>query len=195
MLSVLTPTGARPEAFAKCVEYMRAQDYAGPVRWVIVDDGPDPMPEPRIEGWQIVIVRPEPLWRPGKNTHARNILAGLELCTDQVVMVEDDDAYAPDWLSKCASWLALNDLVGEAPSLYRHLNGKERMMNNKTPSMACTALKGRVIERLKEVCRKSETMLDRNLWKIGGKVYPFSGSVIGIKGYPGRPGIGIGHKM
>jgi len=40
-----------------------------------------------------------------------------------------------------------------------------------------------------------EKLIDYKLWKTGGKVYPYSKDVIGIKGLPGRPGIGVGHKL
>ena len=44
MLTLLTATGARPEAWAICEQLMARQTYAGPVRWVIVDDGPVAQP-------------------------------------------------------------------------------------------------------------------------------------------------------
>jgi len=194
MLSILTATGARPEAFDRCQQYMAAQDYTGPVRWVIVDDGPESQDiDFKRANWRIVIVRPEPFWQPGQNTQARNLLAGLEYCTDQIVIVEDDDEYAPWWLSQCAEWLALNDLVGEAPTLYRHVNGKERMMTNKTPSLCQTAMRGAAVQRFRDVLTTGDKLIDARLWKSGGKVYPYQRGVIGIKGLPGRPGVGIGH--
>ena len=121
MLSVLTPTGARPEAFAECVRMMSKQDYTGPVRWVIVDDGLEKMPTPKIDGWEVLHIRPEPLWKPGDNTQSRNLLAGLDYCTDRIVIVEDDDAYADWWLSFCAEKLEKHDLIGESHALYKNI--------------------------------------------------------------------------
>lgn len=197
MLSVLTPTGARPEAFARCVEQMQAQTFAGPVRWVIVDDGPEAMPTPKVDGWLIVHVRPSPLWEPGQNTQARNLLEGLALCSDRVAIIEDDDQYCPEWLDRVNEWLDHDDLVGEAPSVYRHLNGNEKKMTNtRHASLCATALKGEKMRRhFESVLRSHKKMIDVMLWKAGGKIYPQKGGVIGIKGYPGRPGIGVGHRL
>lgn len=198
MINIITPTGARHEAWANCQQYMAAQDYPHPVRWIIVDDGPEPQAVTfRRLGWELIVVRPQPLWQPGQNTQARNLLAGLDRVQDgaKLVICEDDDAYAPDWLSKCAEWLSHDDLVGEAPTLYRHVNGTERLMTNKTPSLCQTAMKGPAIDRFRRVLETHKAAIDCNLWREGGKVYPNSGGVIGVKGLPGRPGIGVGHKM
>ena len=63
MLHLLTATGARPQAWAICERLMAAQDYAGPVTWIIVDDGPEPQPVTfERAGWRLVVIRPAPLW-------------------------------------------------------------------------------------------------------------------------------------
>lgn len=199
MLTALTPTGARPEAFAKCVEQMRAQSYTGRVKWIIVDDGPDSMPTPGMpENWSVIHVRPEPLWEPGQNTQARNLREGLEWVKpdDRLVIIEDDDEYASWWLGRVNEWLDHDDLVGEAPSIYRHMNGREKNMNNTQHASLCaTAMKGSAIEDFRRVLDEGPTMIDMRLWKRGGKIYPQQGGVIGLKGYPGRPGIGMGHRI
>lgn len=197
MLSVLTPTGARPEAFAKCVEWMQAQDYAKPVKWVIVDDGPDAMPTPSIDCWEVLHIQPEPLWT-GENTQARNILAGLEHVTDRLVIVEDDDQYAPWWLSQCDAWLDKHDLVGENQSVYFNMRTKteKTLRNTRHASLCQTALKGAAIDTLRQVCKTSKQSIDVRLWSAHkGKLHPYNRGVVGIKGYPGRAGIGIGHRI
>ena len=147
--------------------------------------------------WFVRVIRPTPRWQPGQNTQARNLKAALELVSDgdRIVIFEDDDAVAPYWLSQCAEWLEHDDLVGEAPTLYRHVNGRERLMNNKTPSLCQTAMKGPAIKRFRRVLEVHPEFIDHHLWRGGGRVYPNSGGVIGIKGLPGRPGIGVGHRM
>ena len=196
MITLLTPTGARPEAFSNCVKWMKAQTYQGAVRWVIVDDGPEPEQVPCIDGWEIVIVRPTPLWS-GKNTQARNMLAGLEHCTDMVAVIEDDDQYAPWWVERCVEWLQHDDLVGECGAVYRNLrSGNERKMNNKHHASLCqTAVKGEAVEALRQACRAAGH-IDMALWRSRkGKLYPYQGGVLGLKGYPGRRGIGSGHSL
>lgn len=199
-LSVLTPTGARPEAFANCVEYMQAQTFTGAVRWIIVDDGPEAMPTPQVKGWQVAHIRPCPLWQPGQNTQARNLLEGLALVDpgDRVVIVEDDDQYAPWWLEQVAEWLDTDDLVGEGGSVYVNLKtGNRKKCNNTAHASLCqTAVKGFGIEALRKACLTGPKFIDVNLWRsMKGRVYPYQGGVLGVKGYPGRPGIGIGHRL
>lgn len=201
MISLLTPTGGRPEAFAACVKMIEAQDYPCPFRWVVVDDGPEPVPAPIVRGCEVVYERPEPLWQPGQNTQARNILAGLKHCTGQVVMIEDDDAYAPWWVSQCANWLRHVDLVGECDSLYvnRETGNRRAMGNTKHASLCSTALKGAAILALKAICEEGGKGIDVRLWRgfQGSKrlYQPEPRGVTGIKGWPGRPGIGVGHRL
>ena len=194
----MTPTGARPEAFAKCVEHMQAQDFIGKVRWVIVDDGPEAMPTPSVKDWQIVHVRPTPLWQPGQNTQHRNMLEGLALCEGKVVIVEDDDEYAPWWLRKMDKWLEHHDLVGEGQSVYINLKSGKRMQhkNMSHASLCQTGVKGAGITALRKACESGEKFIDMQLWRsVKGFVHPYMGGVVGIKGYPGRPGIGMGHRL
>lgn len=197
-LVALTPTGSRVEAFAKCSEYMQAQTVSEPVRWIVVDDCDPATDVPGVKDWQIVHVRPEPRWEPGQNTQARNLLAGLDYVEpgDKLVIIEDDDQVAPWWLERVSQWLDHDDLVGEAPSLYRHLNGNERWMNNKNHASLCaTGMKGPAIDRFRKIVTDGGKMIDVRLWKMRGKLYPWDGGVVGIKGYPGRPGIGVGHRL
>jgi len=199
MITAITPTGARPDAFAACVEHMRAQTI--PSRWVIVDDGPEPMPTPQIDKWEIVHLRPEPLWEPGQNTQARNLLHGLPYCSERVVVIEDDDLYAPDWLATCEGWLDDADLVGESMSLYRHIEtGRETECNNEGHASLCsTAMKGEGVAAMVNACRSGEKFIDIRLWATKGIAKalhkPEPRRVTGIKGYPGRPGIGMGHRL
>lgn len=200
---LITPTGERPEAFSKCVEYMESQDVQEPIKWLIVDDGREPLNVPKkIKEWDIVHLRPEPFWSPGDNTQARNLMVGLDNIheSDSVLIIEDDDYYAPWWIRMCKTWLTKHELVGEAPSLYRHLNGVEKQMNNRNHASLCsTAMRGSAIKTFRRVLERNTKAIDVNLWRNQGtkskKIYPYNGGVIGIKGYPGRAGIGVGHKL
>jgi len=203
MLKLITPTGERLEAFDQCVKHMKSQDYVGPVRWIIVDDGREKLETPSgFDNWEIIHLRPTPLWEPGQNTQARNLLVGLDNTkdSDSVIIIEDDDFYAPWWIRTCNSWLERHELVGEAPSLYRHLNGAEKMMTNRQHASLCsTGMRGKALQTFRRVLERTPRAIDVNLWRNhttnSKKIYPFNRSVIGIKGYPGRPGIGVGHSL
>lgn len=196
MISVITPTGGRPFALSvlnKCLERQTNQDF----EWIVVDDC-DPASEYQPVGKRTEVVRPEPRWARGQNTQARNLLAGLDAArTDRIVICEDDDWYAPNWLEDCDIELQYVELWGEAPSLYYHVSGVGRSMGNTRHASLCsTAMQGdRAIRHFREIL-KEPRRIDMRLWRsFGGKVAlsPFEGRVIGVKGLPGRSGIGVGH--
>jgi len=201
MLTLLTATGCRPEAWAITEKLAAAQTYAGPVRWIIVDDGEEAQPITfKREGWELVIVRPEPFWKPGQNTQARNLAEGLKLVTPgaKLVVWEDDDYYSDDWLQIVSYKLDSAELVGETMARYYNIKlRRARKLSNCMHSSLCsTGLRGVAIDALRRECVSGVQFIDMNLWRnFRGKKTLFSGGrVVGIKGMPGRGGIGMGHK-
>lgn len=202
MITLLTATGARPVAWALCEMWMAAQDYAGPVRWVIVDDGLTPQPITfQRPGWELVLIRPSPFWEPGMNTQARNIQKGLGACDPRfpVIFIEDDDHYAPDWLSHVTKHLEGHELVGEVRARYYNFHTKtaRQLANTMHSSLCSTAIQGiRALKALQAYCQPGVKFIDLNLWRnFRGKKQLFAGTrVTGIKGLPGREGIGMGHQ-
>lgn len=201
MLTLLTATGCRPEAWAKCEQMALRQTYDGPVHWIIVDDGEEAQPVTfKRDKWSLSIIRPNPKWKPGNNTQARNLKEGLRLVkpTDKLVIWEDDDAYHPQWLERVDEWLNKAELVGEAPARYYNIQTKQakKLNNRQHASLCCTAMMGFAIESFKKELKPNVQFIDINLWKnYKGKkaLYPTQ-LVTGIKGLPGRNGIGMGHK-
>lgn len=201
MLTLLTATGCRPEAWAICEKLMQAQTFAGPVRWVIVDDGEEAQPITFArEGWTLEVMRREPFWRPGQNTQALNLAHGLRAikASERVVIIEDDDHYAPDWLETIDKALDKADLVGECRARYYNVaTNTGRQLNNEHHASLCsTGMKGLALEKFRRECRPGVTFIDVSLWRnFSGKKQLFGGHrVTGIKGMPGRGGIGMGHK-
>lgn len=200
MLTLLTATGARPQAWAICERLMARQDYPGTVRWVIVDDGPESQPVTfQREGWTLVLIRPRPYWQPGQNTQARNLLAGLAAigAGERVVCIEDDDHYAPDWLSHVAVQLDKAELVGEVRARYYNVAARlgRQLSNTGHASLCCTAMRGAALETFRQACRRSPKFIDLELWRRHPSRHLFDGHrVTGIKGLPGRGGIGMGHR-
>lgn len=199
MLHLLTATGARPEAWAICERLMAAQDYAGPVTWVIVDDGPEPQPVTfQRAGWRLVVIRPAPLWRPGQNTQARNLAKGMAVIPPdaRLVIIEDDDYYRADWLTTVAAHLERAELVGECQARYYNLalrRGRQ-LTNGAHASLCSTAMRGRALQTFKRELRPGVRFIDLNLWKRHPSRHLFTGGrVVGMKGLPGRGGIGMGH--
>lgn len=201
MLTLLTATGCRPEAWAKCEAMAMRQTYTGAVHWIIVDDGAQPQPVTfKRDNWQLTIVQPTPHWQPGHNTQARNLKEGLQFVQKNAKLViwEDDDAYHPDWLERANVWLDKHDLVGEAPARYYNMKTKKyrRLGNDRHSSLCSTAMKGPAIELFAKELKPEVQFIDINLWKnyYGKKALYPTEMVTGIKGLPGRGGIGMGHK-
>lgn len=200
MLQLLTATGARPDAFALCERWMAAQTYAGPVTWIVVDDGPVAQPVTKSpKGWVQVVVRPAPFWQPGQNTQARNLLKGLDAVdpAHPLVIIEDDDYYSPEWLEHVAAMLDRAELVGEFLARYYNIAQRcGRQLSNKNHASLCsTAMRGRALETFRIACKRNPKFIDLELWNRHRSRFLFGGHrVVGIKGLPGRGGIGMGHR-
>lgn len=199
MLTILTPTGARPQAWALCMRWMRRQTYGGPVRWVIVDDGPEPQEVPTAPaGWQIEVMRPRQLWRPGRNTQLSNLRLGLSAIpsTASVAIVEDDEHYAPDFLARIAREIEAHEMVGQR--LCRKYNLRTRrakeLLHPWRASLCTTAVRGGALARLRRIAGAGVVIIDGVLWRPG-LGHLFDGAyVTGIKCCPGRGGIDSGHR-
>jgi len=199
MIYLLTPTGGRAEGLALLGEYLDAQTYTGLAKWIVVEDV-DPasrIPQTRFE---TEVIRPAWRWQPGMNTQAKCLLAGLELVPDgsTILILEDDDAYLPNYLQATVEAMHTADLVGEAPSRYYNVaTSRWRVMGSRGhASLACTALRGPAVALLREVCKGGSRRIDMDLWQKfrGAKRLLDTQNTIGIKGLPGRAGIGVGHR-
>lgn len=202
MLTLLTATGMRPEAWAICEKIMMRQTYDGPVRWIIVDDGEPLQPITFFrKGWTMEFIHPTPCWHPGQNTQARNLLAGLARVgpSDRLVVAEDDDFVGPGYLADVDKWLDVADLVGEPMARYFNVaSGTGFQHENKTHCSLCsTAMKGPGIAAFRVAVSKKMKFIDMELWRIfqGSTFFSNTRHVVGIKGLPGRKGIGSGHRI
>lgn len=199
MIHLLTATGCRPEAWSICEQLMARQNYAGAVHWVVVDDGEVKQPITFARsGWTIERLRVRPYWRPGINTQARNLLQGFEAVPtgERLIIIEDDDWYSPNWISRINDALDQAELVGESRSRYYNLQERRgrQLHNSRHASLCATAMKGNAFSSFLKACNTGQKFIDIRLWKTHQRKMLFEGNdVVGIKGLPGRPGIGMGH--
>lgn len=189
-ISVITPTGCRPACLDLCEKWLKRQTYRA-FEWIVVDDGE---PYSRADA-----IHPEPAWREGENTLGRNLRAGIEAARhDRIAIVEDDDWYAPEYLETINAWLDEHDAVGEGQSRYFNIRSgiAKEFEGTKHASLNATAIRGDSARAALTQASRAVN-IDLEFWRIveGGKVYPYQGLVVGIKGMPGRPGIGVGHRM
>lgn len=201
MLQILTATGARPEAWALCQQMMQAQDYAGPVRWIIVDDGAQAQPISDMPAnWTLQVIRPEPRWRPGQNTQARNLRAGLAHVRDEwpLAIIEDDDAYTSDYLTRVVAELGEAELVGQAlcRKYSLRLRRARELVHPQQASLCATAMRDGATRAFRKHVNRAPMLIDGPLWRwTGGSKKLYDGChVVGMKCLPGRGGIDSGHR-
>lgn len=235
-VSLVTPTRDRPEAFELCIEWMSRQTYRqrGPVQWIVVDDGDKAVDQALLErarswGWTVDYIRRASTTEPC--TLQDNLLAALNIIRgDGLLIVEDDEWYAPQYMEEMFWRLESSSLVGECNA--RYYNVRERRwniaMNTDHVCLCRTGLRHPLYPLLSECARSSkrdgDVFVDLRLWATPGKPqlppainrrppspgpsgtpspYPppvksiFSNRLlsVGIKGMPGRSGLGSGHRL
>lgn len=198
MLSVITPTGGRPEGLALLAQYLNAQTVRE-FRWLICDDCDPESPVPKMrDGITVEVIRPEWRWQEGLNTHARSLTALLARCDGPVVHCEDDDLYLPRHLEVMTMALESVDLVGQRVSHYWNAATRryKALPGTVHASLGASAMKGHALKALAGICAKQQTRLDLELWRSfsGSKSLLETVTTVGIKGLPGRQGIGVGHR-
>lgn len=211
MIALITPTGARPKQIQLAAEWMRKQTYKGEVLWVLVDDAvpitTDFIPVDFRENWQIIRCYPRPKWEHGQNTQKRNLLVAVNVIEkydniEYIFIIEDDDYYTPDYIDTMISKLKGHVAAGQINTVYFNIgSGTMKIFPNKAhSSLFQTAIHFSQLPMLKRILTNDAgKFIDIRLWKElqNSKINLFNGDnlSIGIKGLPGRAGIGIGHRM
>jgi len=116
LVTVITPTANRPELLKRCIKQFLAQDYVNKEMVIVCDEWSD-----LGEGWAtdgtIKII-----CSPGVIGHKRNKC--VERATGQIILhMDDDDLYAPDWITRSVAALGSNDLTGLSAAYF--YNGAE----------------------------------------------------------------------
>jgi len=210
MIALITPTGARPKQIELCSKFMKHQDYDGEVLWIIVDDAlpisSNCIPDDFREDWHILKLYPEKKWKLGANTQCNNLLLACDELKgfrniQSVFMIEDDDYYSPRYLSEMVKKLEGYDVVGECNTVYYNVvyRGWFQNYNIRHASLFQCGFSIDVIQDFIYSCKLRRTFIDMNFFRAvkGRKINLFNGTPlsVGIKGLPGRDGIGIGHRM
>lgn len=209
MITVITPTGDRPEAFKLCRKWI-AHQTVNPDQWLIVDDGKEPLKFAPV-GYEKYIRR-EPQPTDPKHTLTVNVAEALKYVTgDKILFMEDDEYYAPTYIEEMSMRLERFQVVGIGWAKYYHLptGGYVEHKNMNHASLAQTGYRKEVSGLIKKcVARGMEKeWLDCQIWaetmKTQGSLNKIPCNIfrdidnplyVGMKGLPGRNGIGIGHK-
>lgn len=195
---LLTPTRDRPLAFSFCERWMARQTYAGDVCWLVVDDGQSPV-SPSMGQTHLCI----PYRARRKSTLADNLLSASPIvsCYEKVIVIEDDDWYAPNYVETILKWLYLSHLVGIKHARYYNLKSLHFFENeNEVHSSLCTtAFRRRVTPRFVSVVKKcsatQDPFVDMALWNDPHTdekraLYAASDLSCGLKSWPGTPNLG-----
>lgn len=188
LVTLITPTGDRPEAFKLCEKWVSQQTYKGDIQWIVVDDG---LKETKTTKGQVVIKRVNTNY--SSHTLPQNMTSALpEVKGDFVIIIEDDDYYPPEYLDLMVSQLQVSDLVGERGARYYYLpTGTYRHYKEHTHSSLCrTGFRKSVLPLITEISSSSNQSIDLKLWEQwkGSKQQWRSTTIgcIGMKGMPGR---------
>ena len=192
---VITPTGDRPltlKILRDCIESQTVK----PNKWIIIDDG---------QFDSSIIVRDLPyvsyVKRPrteSGNTIKENMLKAFDICNAQnIIIMEDDDWYAPDYIESMLEGLKHNKLVGIRPYMYYSLKTKSYMIRGQRNSMsiwATTAFHPDLIPEIRKVINiTKDHSIDINVWNALGQKFGYVFEKdhmmhVGIKNAPGRNG-------
>lgn len=197
MVTVITPTADQPTGIALLERYM-ARQTVRPDAWIVADDGDVPA---TLTMGQTHIVRRRDA--EGGASLAGNMLAALgRVSGDVVIMMEHDDWYSADHIETC-----LRELQGYAATgsiWQRYYNVDQRcwkVMRNIGSALCNTAFTAARIPAMRAACEQARVRgqigVDRLFWESlpdDQKNITDTCTVIGIKGLPGRKGLGLGHK-
>ena len=219
-ITCITCTGDRPLAFDLCRRWMEKQ-LLQPYQWIVVDDGHVPLPNPPTDIPYVQYIRREPKQGEPKHTMLLNFATAVPHVVGQKIMViEDDEYYAPGYIDHMATLLESYEIVGIGRSKYYYLPQFKYYAHDNMghASLAQTVFRVSFLNRNKQLFTTGDSFLDLRLWRVingsnadyfklpkrirdsvsrGREGYIFDDDGLslycGIKGLPGRKGIGSGH--
>lgn len=198
-ITLITPTGDRPLAFELCKRWMGQQTTKAD-QWIVVDDGKVPMDPPPGADY----VRREPRSDDPPHTLNLNMEAAIShIKGTKIIIIEDDEYYAPGYVEVLSKALDTAEVAGICNSRYYHLpiGGYVRMSNMAHASLAQTGFRDGFIPALQSLVKGDiNYYLDMRIWETAnansmGRLFVDDPVPLyaGIKGLPGRGGIGAGH--
>jgi glycosyltransferase involved in cell wall biosynthesis len=198
-VTIITATGNRPEALQLCAKYVLRQDWEGILQWIVVDDGvPESVIPALPDRVRLHYISAPNKWDGKTDTLRQNMLLAIKSVEfDLIFIFEDDDWYSPTYIRNQIRRMGEAELVGEVPSLYYHLPSRQYLMlNNRSHASLCqTGFRRSFLPIFSAACHGNDSFIDIRLWTaMVYKILHESRRVIGMKGLPGRPGIGIGHR-
>lgn len=198
MITVITPTGDRPLMLALCRQWIAMQTVK-PDQWIVVDDGKVASTPPPGADY----IRRAPRRSDGDQTLVVNLKKAIPYIKgSKILIMEDDEYYAPGYIERMAKELETHEVVGIIEAKYYHLpsGGNVQIANIVHASLAQTGFRESFLPTFDKLLRDHSPYLDARLWKVAlvamrGHLFPDREAMlyVGMKGMPGRTGIGTGH--
>jgi len=178
-VAVITCTGDRALAWKLC-KYYQSRWMDVPHTWVVID-GP-------AASYDLNLYRA-----------FRHLPKGVE----KIVIMEDDDWYGPNHLKAAVDALDKVSLYGEAPDRWYNIRTPSYgiQKNTTTAALASTAFRVELIRLFYDTLDQvTARFLDMNFWERARRagvphLLSDNRNVVGIKGMPGRGGLGYGHRI
>jgi hypothetical protein len=199
MITAITCTGDRHATFKFCEMWMSRQTKQ-PDQWIIVDDGKTPTEVCYKSDKLVQYVRREPKVDDPPHTLGLNLRTALpRVLWDKIIFIEDDDYYRPDFVEKMDKWLDKSNICGQPNAIYYNIQYRwwHQHSNTSHASLCQTGIRKDLIRFLLPLCEQNLRYVDIDLWRIAqGRHYLDVGDrlCVGLKGLPGRGGIGTGHE-
>jgi hypothetical protein len=120
-----------------------------------------------------------------------------------VLFIEDDDWYSPHYLHVMCERIEHADIVGEARARYYNLaTGLYHQCSNRKHASLCqTGIRRTLLPWLSSVLEDGDSpFVDLDLWNKAPSHFhrwlaPASHFCVGMKGFPGKGGIGVGYRL
>lgn len=198
-ITVITPTCDRPVGLALAEQFI-ARQTRQPDEWIIADGG---TVRATCRREQTHLHTPG---EPGPSNFLRNLLAGVGCAQgDLIAFVEDDDYYQPIHLEQLERQLARNPralAAGDDDQRYYNLAARAwRTYQNLGACLCQTMFRRELLPRFVEVIRERLRLnsygVDTTFWRSipsERRSLQRAHTVVGIKGLPGRAGLGVGHR-
>jgi glycosyltransferase involved in cell wall biosynthesis len=201
--TLITPTGDRPVAFQICEHWMRRQTFRelGDIQWIVVEDGEEETPcsmgQTHLQCPSNYSGQPRSL--------AQNILGAISYVEgDYVIIIEDDDWYHPKHVENLVNRLSRGaKITGNGLQQYYNLEHLVWKTFKNIGSCFCQVGFHRellpLLEKAATECfQRNAKGLDRTFWELVPKhqwdVFLKPQHTVGMKGLPGRKGLGVGHR-
>jgi hypothetical protein len=128
-------------------------------------------------------------------------LEAVDPKSEAMFVIEDDDWYSPNYLEHSVNLLKHFGLVGGGACRYYNIRvpGYKIHDNMTHCALSQTAVSTKYKDVFNQAINSGEFYIDINLWgkakgmNIPRVVYADAGLVLGMKGLPGKAGLGVGH--